>query len=232
MVTMTTRNKNRKVAQAGQRTRKKFFALAGKQLPQLYRLVRHEIAYLEDLGDVRRGQLTAEGIVDAALIRAYRDYVEHPRASMTGRLMRLAAEQVESDLERVKTEEVPHVEEDVPETAPAEEASSMGEEILFFYQPDVDLKLGDVMPDLKLPDPEQEAESRELNRCVVASLRAMPRLLRRALVLRYVEELKGAELAEALGRPESEVDGVLEQALVRLRESLRQAGCAFTGSAA
>src|SRR5262245_12240205 len=107
-----------------ERTRAKFFTLVRRQLRTLYRFVRHELAYRTNAGDVVRGELSADDVVDAVLLRAFREYVTEPsgrRAS--GWLIRLAQQQIDSDVERLveARESTSHVEEDVPETPPQEE---------------------------------------------------------------------------------------------------------------
>jgi hypothetical protein len=57
-----------------QRTRESFFPLMGRHLARLYHFVRHQLAYLEAVGDLPRGELTLEEIVDAVVVRASREY--------------------------------------------------------------------------------------------------------------------------------------------------------------
>ena len=58
-------------------------------------------------------------------------------------------------LQRQRT--LAHIGDDVPETPPAEAVSTLGDEILDFYEPDEDLKLEDIIPDFDAPSPEEEA---------------------------------------------------------------------------
>jgi DNA-directed RNA polymerase specialized sigma24 family protein len=94
------------------------------------------------------------------------------------------------------------LEEDVLETPPPESVTTLGEEIVYFHQPDEDLRLEDVLPDMDVETPEEHAERTELRVCVNARLTALPPRWRRALLLRYVDGLTGAALAHALGTTE------------------------------
>jgi RNA polymerase sigma factor (sigma-70 family) len=143
-------------------------------------------------------------------------------------LIRLAQEHIRHEVERANAwrRRTPvRLEQDVPETPPPTEGmSTLGDEILDFYEPDEDLKVEDVIPDIDVPTPEEESETRELQSCVDAALAALPKEWRRALRLHYVEGRDGAELSRALGRPEPEVDRLLEHARAYLRQKLLEAG--------
>jgi DNA-directed RNA polymerase specialized sigma24 family protein len=134
-----------------ERAREKFFSMFRRQLRALYRFVRHELAYRQNAGDLVEGELAPEDVVDAVVLRAFPEYVRDPsRRRSAGWLIRLAQEQIDSEVGRLESarETDVHVEEDVPETAPQEEVTTLGEEILFFYQPDEDLTLEDLIPEL------------------------------------------------------------------------------------
>jgi RNA polymerase sigma factor (sigma-70 family) len=217
-----------------QQNRETFFSQIRRQLKGLYRFVRHQLAYFESLGDLLPGELTAEDVVDAVLLRAYRDFVKKPgERDMKAWLMELAQERLVSEIKRLKSarEQTVHIEEDIPETPPVEEVSTLGDEILDFYQPDEDLKLEDIIPDMKFPTPEQITETKELRRCVNAALSGLPREWRQALWLRHGEGLTSRKLAKAIGRPEPEIERILESTLQYLRQRLVELGCQFKESA-
>ena len=204
----------------GQRNRELFHASITRFLPKLYHVVRHQLAYLEAIGDVLPGELTADDVVDAVVLRAHRELVDAPSARKLGRrLIALAREQIRTEVASVKSwrARTPvRTEDDVPETPPAEAVSMLGDEILDFYEPDEDLKVEDVLPDLDVPTPDEVAETDELRACVDMALATMPRQWRRALLRRYVDD-------EA--RPDD--DRVLDHARQYLRQKLVDAGCAF-----
>ncbi len=164
------------------------------------------------------------------MLRAYRALVKDPPGrKIRGRLIRLAREYVEAEVKRLKSEHesTVSIEEDIPETPPNECVSTLGEDILYFFEPEEDLKLEDVVPDLDVPTPEEETERKEMWLCVARALAKMPRDLRRALLLCQVDGLTGAELAEAIGKPEPETQCILGQARNYLRRQLVEAGCSF-----
>lgn len=215
-------------APVARRAREAFFALIGKYLKTLYRFVGHELAYLEAVGDLSPGELTADEVVDTVLLRAYLEYVKRPTDhGHGGWLIRLAREQIEADMKRLRSERelAPfRKEDDVPETPPEEWVSTLGEEILYFYEPEEDLKLEDVVPDVNVPTPEEEAERKEMWLCVARALARMPRDWRRAWVCQ-VSGLEAAELAEAVGKPEPEARQLVKQAHAQVRQELLKEGC-------
>jgi RNA polymerase sigma factor (sigma-70 family) len=179
------------------------------------------------------GELSPEDVVDATLLRGYRAFVKDPTGrEIVGRLIQLAIEQLETDIRRLKAERdrTVRIEEDVPETPPAQHVSTLGDEVLDFHEPDEDLKLEDLVPDLNVPTPEQEAEAQELRQCLRTALAGLPREWRRAVLLSHVDGLEGTELARSIGRTEPEAAGILAHARAYLRQRLREAGCHFRES--
>jgi RNA polymerase sigma factor (sigma-70 family) len=219
-------------AEAGHRNRELFFSLAGQHLRPLTDLVRHKIAYYEAVGDLLPGELAPEDVMDAVLLQAYREFVRTPPdGSMRRWLIGLARDHLRSEVKRLKgwrARTAVRTEEDVPETPPTEAVSALGDEILDFHEPDEDLKVEDILPDLEVPTPEDEAARREVQRCVSASLAGTPRAWRLVLTRRYVDGLTGRALAQAVGMLESQVERVLEQATGYLRQRLVELGCRFT----
>jgi len=216
---------------AEQENREKFFSAVSAYLDPLHDHVRYRIAYLESTGVLVPGELSIEDVVDAALVRGYRQFVkQRPESDMRDWLIRVADEQLQRDVKRLKAERrgTVHIEKDIPEVPPVEEVNSAGDEIFEFYQPDEDLKLEDIFPDQDISTPEDMAAAKEeLLRCVNAALAKMPREWRRALRLRHSQGLTEEELAEALEKAAPEVERILEYARAHLRQHLLQAGCTF-----
>jgi RNA polymerase sigma factor (sigma-70 family) len=212
-----------------ERDRDRFVGMVEQHLPKLHRFTRREMAYYHATGDLIPGDPTVEDAVDAVVLRAYDEFVKKPSSLDIDRwLLKLAIEHIESEVERTKGEHdklVP-IEEDIPETPPTEEVSTLGDEILDFYEPDENLKLEDVIPDFEVATPEEAAENREVQRHVRRSLSLLPKEWRRAFVLRYVEGLSVAEVAKVTGLAESEVTRRLDYAREYLRAKLVEVGLA------
>jgi RNA polymerase sigma factor (sigma-70 family) len=215
-----------------QRSRELFFELVGPHLTRLHHLVRHLLRYREATGDLRAGEVAPEELVDAVVVRAYREFVRHPPPGRPLKrwLVGLAREEVARELRRRKSWDARtpvHTEDDVPETPPEEAVSRLGEEILEFYEPEEDLRVEDVVPDLDLVGPEEQAESDELRWSVDAALAGLPREWREIVLLHHVEGLSGAELARVAGKSTDEVEHVLELAREYLRQRLVESGRAL-----
>lgn len=221
------------IASSEQRNRERFFSLMGYHLKRLYRFVCQEIDCFEAVGDLLPGELAPGDVVDAMLLRAYREYLTEPALrNLSGWLIRLAKEQLEAQVRALNAaRESPVLIEEIPAAPLQQAASTQGEEILYFGEPEEDLILEDAVPGLDVPTPDHQAEAKELRVCVREALRFMPRDWRRALLLHHAEGFEGAELAEAVGRPESEMGHVLEQSRDYLRERLVEAGCHFNTAA-
>jgi RNA polymerase sigma factor (sigma-70 family) len=212
---------------AEERERELFSALAERHLKNLYNFVRREIAYHLATGDLLPGEITTENVVDATLLQAYREFVKDPaRREIRSWLIGRAVEKVEAEVKRSKAERAGglHIEEDIPEPPPTEEVSTLGDEIMDFYQPDEDQELEDIIADITAPTPEQILESRELQRYINCTLATLPRVWRRAFALHYVGGMPVAEIARMTKGAEPEVERHLEYAREYLSQRLREDG--------
>jgi RNA polymerase sigma factor (sigma-70 family) len=216
---------------AEQANREHFFALITSHLGPLYEHVRRQIAYFESTGDLAPGEININDVVDTVLLRAFREFSKGPAGDkIDSWLIELADQQLGREVSRSKAERRSnvHIEKDIPEVPPVEEVKTLGEEIFEYYQPDEDLKLEDVFPDMDVSSPEDfVAAKEELLRCINAALAGMPQEWRRALRLRHSEGLSTEELAEALDKNEPEIEQILEYAREHLRQSLIESGCTF-----
>lgn len=204
-----------------------FEALINEHLSYLEEFVRHLLDFAASRGDLAPGQLRPADVMDETLLRAYGRFARQPPPAEVRRWLReVASEYLQEEIRRTgwERDRTVAIEEDIPETPAIEEVSTLGDEILDFYQPDEDLKLEDVIPDLGVPTPEQEAEREDLRRCVKTALEEMPGDWRRALLLRYVHDLTGARLAKSMGKSRREVDLLLDYAAGYLRKRLAEAG--------
>lgn len=218
-------------APSEQHHREAFFSSASQHLDRLYEFVRHQLAYVESVGDLMPGELSAEDVVDAVMLRAYHEFVKRPAEREVGSwLIELAKVQLEREVKRLKAERnrTVHIEKPIPETPPAEEVVTLGEETLDFYEPDQALKLEDVFPEADVSSPEDfVAAEEELVHCINAALATMPKEWGRALHLRHRGGLTLKDLGEVLEKDEPEVERILEYARQHLRQSLIEAGCTF-----
>jgi DNA-directed RNA polymerase specialized sigma24 family protein len=152
---------------------------ASSHLGPLYDHVRHQIAYLESTGDLVAGEVNVEDVVDTVLLRAFREFSKGAAGREVGSwLIELADQQLGREVRRSKAERRTnvHIEKDIPEVPPVEEVKTLGEEIFEYYQPDEDLKLEDIFPDMDVSSPEDfVAAKEELLRCINAALAGMPR---------------------------------------------------------
>ncbi|HYZ85361.1 MAG TPA: sigma-70 family RNA polymerase sigma factor [Bryobacteraceae bacterium] len=213
--------------------RDKFFELVSPYLDRLSEFVRHVIEYAVASGDLVRDELTVEDVVDDVLVRAFRQFRENaaPR-NVESWLIQLTADRIESNIKRLKREHerLVAIEEDIPETPPEQQVSNLGDEILEYHQPDEDLKLEDIVPDMETPTPEEETAREEVRDCVRRVLNTLPEKWRKVLLLYHVEGLRGEPLAKSVGLTTREVRLIQGSAAKYLRHRLRESGCVFRPS--
>jgi RNA polymerase sigma factor (sigma-70 family) len=205
-----------------------FFALVEPHLEKLREIAGRVLRYVESRGDLPPGEVELDDIVDKALIRAYDQFLKgRSHEDIRSRLIKFALDEIKAAVKRARTDRgrAVHIEDKIPDTLPAEEVSTLGDEILDFYQPDEDLRMEDVIPDLNVPTPEEIVETEELRSCVRDALRSLPRDAQRALTLRYIIGLRGEELAKSLRKPQAEAEHLVDNARAHLREKLIAVGC-------
>ena len=205
----------------------RFATLVRHHLKPLFNFVRREIAYREAIGDLAYGEVGVEDVVDEVLARA----AEHAASDSAKRnvrtwLIKLALDRVKAAVRRSRSERARRIsiEADVPETPPTQQVSTLGDEILDFYEPEEDWTVKDVIGDREVPTPEQALESRELQQYIGRTLAQLPRAWRLAFTLRYLEGLPLSEIAHITGRPTSDLRADLKHARAFLRERLLEAG--------
>jgi RNA polymerase sigma factor (sigma-70 family) len=206
------------------------------EIKGLYSFVRDGVAYHESIGDLNPGDITAADVADTVLLRAYRELAkqnegapgkEPPKRTIGPWLQELATKQIRGTIDRLQAARSRSIalQEDIPETPPAEEVSTLGEEVLYFFQPDEDFRIEDIFPDTGMPTPEEFVLAKEtLLNWVNTALAGMPAQWRRAMRLRYAGGLTGAQLAVALGEDQPQVEHMLEDARERLRQTVVEAG--------
>ena len=208
-----------------------FFEVVKPHLNRLKEFATHVVGLAEDRGDLVPGQLTPDDLVDATLVEAYTEFLMNPTpGNLQTWLIRLATKQLAAEVERTRldSQRAVHIETDIPETPPREEVTTLGDEILDFYQPDEDLKMEDILPEIEISTPELEAEKKELRECVRTAFDSMPMDSRRALLLRYIQGMDEAQLAKVLQRPMPEIRRLVEDGRAYLREKLIESGCTFS----
>ncbi len=140
-----------------------FFSVVGPYLNDLSQFVSHELEYAELGGDLAPGELTVQDVVDGTLLRAHEQFAEDPaRGDIRTWLIKVGIEQIEAEIQRVRSEHAGtvHLEERIGDLPPNEEVVDLGEEMMYFYQPDQALRVEDILPDLETPTPEQEVLAR------------------------------------------------------------------------
>jgi RNA polymerase sigma factor (sigma-70 family) len=208
-----------------------FFALIHPYLDRLTEFAGHAISYAEARGDLPRDALKPEELVDDTLLRAYNQFVKRPDVGSVGSwLVDIAGKQLEDEIKRFRrdAESAVHLEQHLPLTPPEQDVGSPGDAVLDFYEPDELLKVEDVIPDLRVPTPEDEAAAKELRECVRRTLKEIPSLWRKLLLLRYLDGLTTAQIAKRIEKPESDVDRIIEYGRQYLRQKLIEAGCSLT----
>lgn len=206
--------------------REERLASVGEHIELVYRVIRHEIAYLEASGEVQPGLLTAEEVVDSMLLRAQRELPgAAAESSLRAWLIRRALEQLQAEVKRLQAESERKVYLEIDSSElPTDPTAVLLDELPYFYEPN-ELNVEEVVPDPGAPTPQMEARRQELWACASRVLASMPSETRRALMLYHVERLTATELAQVLDKPLRDITQLLERARKDYRAQLVAAGC-------
>jgi len=194
-------------------------------LPALCEFVRQDLAYREAVGDVAPGMLTADDVVDAVVLAAHRDLMSGlGEQRLVAKLRELAVQHITREMTHVAANRGPAaVEEDVSAVPSQQQVTLLDPKILYFFDPEGDLKAEDVDADPQAPAPHEWPDTDELHRCLERACQGMPPVWRRAIFSRHVDGLSGEALARAVGRSIEEVQRMIEHARAYLREQLLDA---------
>ncbi len=197
-------------------------------LPRLRRVVARELEYFRSCGDITGDYPTVEDVLDetVAAVRA-RWRSDESQEQLWQRMLREAFAVLDREVAAGRQYgALASLEEGVPADA-EDQAEAMVEEDLYeYYQPDEVLSLGDVLADEAAQVPESEPD--DVQRLyALETLRYLPALWRRALLLFEFQNMVPAEIAAVLGVEVVTAERWIRQANEFVCSHLEQAG--FSG---
>jgi DNA-directed RNA polymerase specialized sigma24 family protein len=171
-------------------------------IPKLYYYVRRELAYREAIADFAPGTVSADDIVDAVVMRAYRDAAtDDADEEIDSCLMRLARRHIDAAATQVRAGHPPI-------------------QVLYFFEPPDAESSDDAATDSSIATTGHMSQTDDLCHQLGDALRGMPAVWRRVLLLRQVHGISGVALARAVDRPERHLAAILDHAQAFLRERL------------
>jgi RNA polymerase sigma factor (sigma-70 family) len=184
----------------------------------LYRFVERQIRYRENLGQIRRDQVTPEEVVDEAVANALDNGQEKPDLiSLEPWLYRLALRAIDT-IARRNGEEVPQV----PLDHAYRQTNVYNDDELQmqFHQPDEAVINRDLIPDMSVSTPEATAATDEMIDLVEYALLGVKPEDREAFLLYAVEGFTADEIAVITSRPVEQIRVSISTAREHLRTSL------------
>jgi DNA-directed RNA polymerase specialized sigma24 family protein/ribosome-associated translation inhibitor RaiA len=184
----------------------------------LYRFVERELRYRENIGLLRREQLSPEEVVDEAVATALSNGGEKPdQFALEPWLYRLAIRAL-GELASRSREEVPSV--PLDHAYRQTDVHNQDELQMQFHQPDEAVVNRDLIADAGASTPEASAASEEMISLVEASLLGAKREDREAFLLYAVEGFTPEEIAVISDRPVEQVRVSIASAREYLRKAL------------
>lgn len=194
-----------------------------RELSELFNFVHREIAMGQAQGDLKRGDLAVAEIVDEVALTALQQYEERPpELNFRPWLLQLALDVIKRRKREIERESKVLTSVEVPESHA--ERPEVKDEIYDYYQPDSDVRLKDLIPDGRLPTPEETVGELEFQQHINRALAQLPRRWREAFILYSVEGLTLEEVARVTRQPVDATRRAIELARELLRTNLAEAG--------
>ncbi|TCK18758.1 ribosomal subunit interface protein [Thiogranum longum] len=170
-------------------------------LDGLYDFARHEITYLQNLGDLSPTDIQPDELVDSVVVSAWERQAEKPDSiEFRAWLYQLAIEILDEEVRRHARRE-----QDISlETVVSQGYDPDDDSIYEFYQPDEVLRVEDLIA--------VNDGSVEYQRHLPATLARLPRSWRRALLLRDLFDLSPDQIASALNQKLTDVEAAIAHA--------------------
>ena len=204
-------------------TRGEAAASIDRELGELYNFVHREIATAQAQGDLNRGDLTVEEIVDEVALIALEEFEERPAGlSFRSWLFQLTLDVIKRKKREIEIERRARTSFEGKNSVG--EPARLEDEIYDFFQPNHYVRLKDLIPDGDLPSPEEALAEREFQQHINRALAQLPRRWREAFVLYSVEGLTLEEVARVTRQPVDSTRRAIELARELLRAGLAEAG--------
>ncbi len=195
------------------------------RLHGLYRLARHELLNYQLTGLMEPGQVLPQEIVDEAIVNVYQRLDSKTKREIERELMRevlRVARNYAREARERKGRFVP-IEKETSPLPIEEEVVTLGEEILYFWEPDETVKVEDEIPDPDAVTPEQVLEEEELQKLLYRMLSTLPEDQRTAFTLVVIECLTGEEVAIIMEKSPEEIAQLVGRATKHLQQLFTKA---------
>ncbi len=199
-----------------------YYDLVKQHIPQLERVVRHELTYMRAKGDLPPDYPRIEDIVDETLARAFTLLKDKsPDISLEAWLAQIAIDIIAEETAKFRTEEGM----DVLEKSFSPLEFIPEDEIFEYWQPDEMLTIEDLAAASPYgPVTEEPLEDRERRAYVYRLLALLPNKWRQAVNLVFLEEMPKEQVAKTLGVDEDTINQWLQHAEAFLKEKMLEAG--------
>lgn len=181
-----------------------YFEILQRHLPMLFNFVGRELRFLHNIGALAGSEITTRDIVDEVCAVALRRWDGKPDYLDVDSWLKKLTLQV------LRTYVPPRPErhaESIEQPVPKEDMATLDfdSEIYEFYEPDEELRLEDLIPDVNARTPEEIVNQVEFETWLYGLLRNLPAEDRDSFTFHYIEGRPAAEVARMTGLPTQEV---------------------------
>ncbi|MFO7890593.1 MAG: hypothetical protein R6V04_09670 [bacterium] len=195
-----------------------------KQLNRLYRLARHEIVNLQLQGKREPGELLPQDVLDESILMVYRTGKKNKTSSEIEHHLIQAIYEVTEVLSREideKRKKEISIDKQIRQLKEEDMVTSLGEEMLYFYEPDEVLKLEDMVKDQGSLRFQDIPEEKEIQKRLYQIINRFPGEHRKVFTLLFIEDYSEEEVALLLKKSPTEIKTIKNQALDQLAEILQ-----------
>ncbi|RMF57043.1 MAG: hypothetical protein D6743_19470 [Calditrichaeota bacterium] len=198
--------------------------ILARKRQMLQRAAQHEVIHHQVTGELEPGELTPTEVVDEAVLRVLgtarpNESTEDLERELLRQII-AAARDLTVQIAGARQREV-SIDQAVESFSDAQESASLGEEMLYFYEPDESLRLEDLIEDPAAITPEAVVENSELQRFLYHALSKLPEDVRTAFTLTAIEGFTEEEVSMVLRRPVETIQRQVKEAGEALSKTLR-----------
>jgi RNA polymerase sigma factor (sigma-70 family) len=181
-----------------------YFEILQRHLPMLFAFVGRELRFLHNVGALQGTEISTRDVVDEVCATALRRWDGKPDYLDVESWLKKLAVQV------LRTYVPPRPErqaESIEQIVPKEDMATLDfdSEIYEFYEPDEELKLEDLIPDINARSPEEVVTQSEFETWLYGLLRSLPAEDRDSFAFHYIEGRPASEVARMMGLTAQEV---------------------------
>ncbi len=200
-----------------------FEQFLSKDLEKLYNFVQRELQYHDALDDLPENELDPYDLINAAILKIL-DKKPNKPLKLGQAIYAEVLDQIQNAVAKLEEQErrETSVEKNINDAAEEDGFTTLGEQVLDFWQPDQDLNQSDVIADKEVPTPAEIEDMKDRQAEIYLALDALPKVWREDFIFLAVEHWSVKKLSEMRDVKLEKMQEQLKNTQAFLQERLRE----------